>query len=195
MLPQIRGLVPALETGDPRHRESSSHPAGHLRLHQPEHDTRSSTNGDAPRVCRPARAQPRGPGPGNDHRRGSTADRSEERAVRRQAGRPGRPEPARHQLRLAARDRLPGHVHAGRLRAGGDRLHAAKNAMHTHEHELHDLCHRHRRLLPGRLRLQFGGFGTIGVCNLGGLAHPQSTCSPWTSAATPGASPAGPASP
>ena len=36
-----------------------------------------------------------------------------------------------HEHRLDAAHRVPGHVHAGRLRAGRDRLHAAKNASHT----------------------------------------------------------------
>ena len=48
-----------------------------------------------------------------------------------QAGRPGRPEPAGDQHRLDAGHRLPRHVHAGRLRAGRDRLHAGPRTPRT----------------------------------------------------------------
>ena len=51
-------------------------------------------------------------------------------------------------------DRLPGHVHAGGLRARGDRLHAGQERPPHDVHELHDLWHRHHRVLPGGLRLR-----------------------------------------
>ncbi len=94
----------------------------------------------------PRRARPR-----HDHR-GQLRSREGERALRRPAGGPRRPEPSRHQLRLAAGDRLPGHVHAGRFRARRDRVHPGEERDAHDEHELHGLCHRHHRVLPRRLR-------------------------------------------
>ncbi len=76
------------------------------------------------------------------------------RALRHQARRHGRPEPPGHQLRVAAGDRLPGHVHAGGLRAGRDGLHPGQERAPHDEHELHDLRDRDRGVLPGGLRLR-----------------------------------------
>ena len=47
----------------------------------------------------------------------------------------------------------PGHVHAGGLRPGGDRLLPGEERHARHDDELHDLRHRHARLLGLRLRL------------------------------------------
>ena len=108
------------------------------------------------------------------------------RAVRVQAGRPGRREPAGHQLHLAARDRLPGHVHAGRLRARGDGLHAGQERDAHDEHEFHDLCDRHRRLLPGGLRLRVRRPARSSVAATWGPPPQSGRRSASTSAATTG---------
>ena len=80
------------------------------------------------------------------------SDAQNERAVRLPARRLREPEPPRHQLRVGAGDRLPGHVHAGRLRHGGDGLLPREERDARHDDQLHDLRHRHARLLGGRVR-------------------------------------------
>ena len=58
-----------------------------------------------------------------------------------------------------ARHRLPGHVHAGGLRAGRDRLHPGQERGPHHDDELHGLRDRHDRLLDLGFALQMGGVG------------------------------------
>ena len=58
----------------------------------------------------------------------------------------------RHQLRVDSRRRVPRDVHAGRVRDGGDRLHAGKKRRAHDHHELHGLRHRDAGLLGGRIR-------------------------------------------
>ena len=69
------------------------------------------------------------------------------RAVRGEARRPREPEPPGHQLHVAARHRLPGHVHAGGLRAGRDRLLPREERPARHDDQLHGLRPGHARVL------------------------------------------------
>ncbi len=79
--------------------------------------------------------------------------------VSRQQGRPhpsgsrqpGGPEQDRHQLRLDADRRLPGDVHAGRVRDGGNGAVPRQERQPHHDDELHGVRRRHAGLLADRL--------------------------------------------
>ena len=72
------------------------------------------------------------------------------------------PDGAEH--RLDAGHRLPGHVHAGRLRAGRDRPDPREERRPHDGHELPRLRDRHARLLGARVRAADGrGRGAVDV--------------------------------
>ena len=84
-------------------------------------------------------------------------------AIRGEAGGHGQPEPSGDQLHLDAGRWLPGHVHAGGLRAGRDGLHPRQERWPHHDHELHDLRAGPDRLFHLRLCLP-GGRRRPGRC-------------------------------
>ena len=85
---------------------------------------------------------------GGGHRRGRRQEGPDDRRRRQ----PGRPEQDRHQLRLDAGHRLPGHVHAGRIRHRRNRPVPRQERQPHHDDELHGVRRRHARLLADRLR-------------------------------------------
>ncbi len=88
-------------------------------------------------------------GNGDRRVRGTDDVRRPEPADRRGSGRQGHD---RDQLHVDPALRLPGVVHAGGLRHGGDGLHAREERRSHDVDELHGVRHRRDRVLPRRVR-------------------------------------------
>ena len=111
---------------------------------------------------RPESGRPCQGRPGRDaHRqcRRHRDGRPQGRPHARRRRQPGGPEPHRDQLRLDAHHRLPGDVHAGRVRAGGDGTLPGEECQSHHDDELHGVRLRDVRLLGDGLRHPAGRVG------------------------------------